>query len=252
MQTSALKPYFVLVGLMFLTVLAIAFTVDVRITGQAGVRTALPAKVGEWTGEEIRFCQNPTCDREFRLSSLADPKVCPACGGDLDTMSYAEKAMLPADTLILKKQYTNPSGRVLFATMVLSGKERVSIHRPQVCLIGQGNVIMRSSVLDVPFSDRPPLKVMVLDTIRPMQGPDGKPIRATTFFAYWFVGKDRETPYHVQRMIWMAADRIFRNISHRWAYLAVAGTREKDSDAYREDIRTFLHDFYPQMVIREG
>ncbi|MFH0953380.1 MAG: exosortase-associated EpsI family protein [Verrucomicrobiota bacterium] len=252
METKALKPYFVIIGLMLVTVFAIAFTVDVRITDEAGVRIFLPDQVGEWRGQEMRFCQNPVCGKELRVADLKVPDVCPTCGGPLDTMTADEKAMLPPDTRILKKYYTNPSSRSLFVSIVLSGRERASIHRPQVCLVGQGNEIIHSYVLGVPLEGRKPLDVMVLDMLRRGRGADGKPYENPTFFAYWFVGKGRETPYHIQRMIWMATDRIFRNVSHRWAYIAVAGGRDEDSTAYQEQIRTFLHDLYPQVLLNQG
>ena len=41
METKTLKPYFVVLGLMILTSLALAFTVDVNVTDQAGIRMVL-------------------------------------------------------------------------------------------------------------------------------------------------------------------------------------------------------------------
>jgi hypothetical protein len=249
METKALKPYFVVIGLMALTALALALTVDVRITDEAGIRVYLPDRVGSWQGEEMRFCQNPACDKSFRLNALRDTNVCPACGGKLDSMTYGERSLLPSDTVILKKYYTNSAGRDVFASVVLSGKERVSIHRPQVCLVGQGSEIARSSVVAVPLEGRNPLDVMALEMLRRGRDSNGQAFERATYFAYWFVGKNRETPYHIQRMIWMATDRIFHNVSHRWAYIAVTGNRDKTSDAYREEIQAFVHDLYPQIAL---
>jgi hypothetical protein len=249
METTALKPYFVVIGLMALTALALAFSVDVKITDQAGIKVGLPDRVGEWQGQEMRFCQNPGCEKDFRLSRLKDPNVCPVCGGKLDSMTLGEKTLLPLDTVILKKYYTNSAGRSLFASVVLSGKERASIHRPQVCLVGQGNEIAHSSVVSVPLDGRKPLEVMALEMLRRGRGADGQPFEFPSYFAYWFVGKNRETPYHIQRMVWMATDRIFRNVSHRWAYIALSGNRDKASDSYQAELQSFVHDLYPQITL---
>lgn len=252
METSPFKPHLVVIGLLLLASLALAFTVDVHVTDEAGIKIALPDRVGDWRGEEIRYCQDPACQREIGCSALADPTVCPVCGGALDPMSMAEKNLLPADTIVLKKRYGDPVGQIVFVSIVLSGKERASIHRPQVCLVGQGSEIVRSEVLPVPIQGRPALDVMVLDLLRRVRTPDDRTLEYTSYYAYWFVGKGRETPYHVQRMIWMATDRIFHNVSHRWAYIAVSGARLPASEEYKDQIRAFVRDLYPQMVRESG
>ncbi len=249
METKTLRPYFTVIGLLIVTAALMASTVDVRSTDEAGVTLQLPDIAGEWSGQDMLFCQNPVCVREYREGELNGATRCPACGGELDRMTRAEKDILPKDTEIVKKDYRNPSGRGIYVTIVLSGKERVSIHRPQVCLVGQGYKILRSHVVEVPLEGREPLKVMVLDVVRYLRGPEGQPIEAPFYFAYWFVGKDRETPYHLERMVWMASDRIFRNVSHRWAYVAASGLREPGSDSYENELREFVRAFYPRIAL---
>ena len=68
------------------------------------------------------------------------------------------------------------------------------------------------------------------------------------YYAYWFVGKDRETPFHLERMFWMAWDRIIHNVAHRWAYIAVAGDRSLSNDDHVEQVRGFIHDIYPYLT----
>lgn len=252
MEAKSLRPYFVVIGLLALTALLLAFTVDVRVSDEAGIKVRLPERVGDWQGKEIRYCLNPACQRDFLVDDLADPDRCPACGGRLDTMSKAEKDLLPGDTVLLRKRYVNPAGDAVFVTIVLSGKERVSIHRPQICLVGQGNEIVRQFVTDVPLEGRKPLQVMTLEMLRRGTMVDGRSYEAATYYAYWFVGKGRETPHHVQRMIWMATDRIFHNVSHRWAYISVAGSRAAGSQAYEQVVRSFIRDLYAEIVLGSG
>ncbi len=230
---------------MAITSLALAFSVDVKLSEVAGVKAALPDHVGVWTGEDIRFCQELKCQQTLALKELTAEGKCPTCGGKTETMSLLERQMLPADTVLLKKRYRNEAGQQFFASLVLSGKERASIHRPEVCLQGQGTEIIGSKVIDVGLSDGRDLDVKILDLLHTR--PGSPPRAYGSYYAYWFVGNNRETPHHWQRMAWMATDRIFHNIAHRWAYIAVSGSRDLDSDAYTQQVNEIVKDLYPQM-----
>jgi hypothetical protein len=47
-------------------------------------------------------------------------------------MNWAERSMLPADTGLVRKYYARPGNRDgVHATIVLSGDDRSSIHRPR-------------------------------------------------------------------------------------------------------------------------
>ena len=249
MENRTLQPYIVVVCLMGLTSLALALTVDVGVSNEAGIRLELPDRIGEWEGTELRFCHNPTNRTTYLVKDLDDPDTCPDCGGPLHAMSKMEADLLPADTGMLKKQYTGPSGKLISASVVLSGKERGSIHRPEVCQTGQGRNLVGKSVLEVPLEGRDPLQVMVLELEMKTRGPAGQSLVRGSYYAYWFVGKDRETPYHHMRMFWMAADRVLRNVSHRWAYVSVGGVRDLHSDDYREEIKTVVSRLYPHMAL---
>ncbi len=249
MEIRVFKPYFVVIGLLVMTSLALAFTVDVGVSDEAGVNVQLPDQVGEWKGDELLFCQAPACQETHYVSALTNRDVCPTCSGKLDSMSKAERDLLPPDTLLLKKRYTAPGGAVLFASVVMSGRERSSIHRPQLCLVGQGNEIVKSTVVPVALDGRRELDVMVLDMLRRWRAPDGRQGEQPSYYAYWFVGKGRETPHNLQRMIWMATDRIFYNTSHRWAYISVSGTRDPEG-LYIKGMQEFVGQMYPYMAIK--
>lgn len=248
MNKKEIQPFFIMIGLLILTSFALAYTVDVTISDESGVRTEFPREVGSWKGEEIRFCQNPDCRGNFIMSELTDPEVCPECGDELHTMTIAEKALLPPDTILVKNLYLDPEGRRLISSIVLSGRERSSIHRPQLCLTGQGSEIVSSHVIQVPLPGRKPLDVMVLDLIR--RRAVGKDVfEQYSYYAYWFSGKDRETASHVKRMLWMGTDRIFRNVAHRWAYISVSGDREASGEAHVQEIEDFVGILYPQITL---
>ena len=244
------QPYFVMIGLLALTSIVLAITVNPNITGQAGVKVSFPDQVGERTGAELRFCSNKKCRKSWLLTELTDPEKCPTCDSKLDTMTIGERNLLPGDTILLKKQYSHPAKSTVFASIVLSSTERASIHRPERCLSGQGNSFEKQHTIQVTFEDREPLDVRVLELINRRHNPDGT-VRSEyhSYYAYWFVGKGRETSSHYWRMFYMASDRILQNIAHRWAYISVSGIREKDSDSHIDEIRSFIRELYPHMAI---
>ena len=55
-------------------------------------------------------------------------------------VSAVERAILPPDTGYSRKNYISVQDRTqqVFVSIVLSGRDRTSIHRPELCLVGQG------------------------------------------------------------------------------------------------------------------
>jgi hypothetical protein len=244
-----------LIGLMALTSFALAFTVDVSLVDKAGINRALPERVNDWIGEDLLFCQRASCGKAWTHEELAGiTNRCPTClFTNLYTCSEIERRMLPADTDIRKKRYRNPITRDTYhASYVLSGKERVSIHRPEQCLSGAGNKISGQRFIDVDMPGRDPLRVKILEMENETLGDDGKSLKYTSFYAYWFVGSGgRETANHYARMFYMSWDRIFRNQAHRWAYLSVSGLRDTGakSEDYIAPLKAFIADYYPPQLV---
>lgn len=253
MEKSLFKPFLSIVILMAISVFLLAFTVGVKFDFTPGVVMELPANVEGWVGNELRFCHNPeSCARDYRdasfyVSDLEIPDICPNCGESLYSMARAEKEQLPEDTEFVKSAYTNAVGTRLFTSIVLSGTARDSIHRPQRCLKGQGNTLDDEYTLVVPIQGRKPLHVRVILTSRTYNTVNG-PEDYYGFYAYWFVGQDRETPYHLGRMFWLAWDRVVRSTANRWAYIAVQGKREAEGKVYETDIIDFVQKVYPYVL----
>lgn len=260
---SLLQQPHVILGLLFtLTSLLLLFTVDVTVTDEAGVRLYLPAHLEDkWEGYDVLFCQKPTCGRNWLARDISlnedGRRLCPQnwqnepCGGELLNMSLGEKLALPKDTVMMKKQYfgvTHPENTV-FTSVVLSGKDRTSIHRPEVCLDAQGNIIEKSLVVEVPLESGKTLKVKVLLINKKYS----ENYTHYSYYAYFFIGKDRTTHLHFERLMWMSLDRIFRNVAHRWAYIAVSGDRSPDTDdlTYQDEIRDVISKLYPEISLLE-
>lgn len=258
METKpGLKTHLTLGLLLAVTCGLLMFTVEVDFPDRAGIRDELPIDLGDtWKGDGILFCQNPDCKRAWLTRDLQANEdgtyTCPEtydgkpCGMELATGSLAEYNNLPSDTIIFKRQYRRPGNpHPVTVGVILSGKDRRSIHRPEVCMPSQGNLIQKSEVIDVPIPGREPLQVMVLEMMRER---DGVPVDFS-YFAYWFVGTDRETPYHWERIKWMTTDRIFRNVAHRWAYVHVSGNRSPDSENtdHHAEIKEVVSSLYPEI-----
>lgn len=256
------RQYLNLFALFGITLLMLGFTVDVTISDEAGVKTELPETLGpDWTGYDVLFCHNQACMRSWLTKDLTPNQdgtyVCKEdyqgnpCGGKLHPMAYGEWRALPRDTVIFKKQYfhNHREEDSVYAGVVLSGSDRASIHRPELCMPSQGHTIEYAELIDVPLPGRNPLQIKILNLSR--RFPNGQ--KVYTYYAYWFVGKDTETPHHLERMLWMATDRIFRNVSHRWAYISLSGQKPSvDSTAHHDTLRDIVQHLYPQISLIPG
>ncbi len=169
-------------------------------------------------------------------------------------VSPAERELLPADTEFAKKTYENASGQHLQAQIVLSGVEHRSIHRPEICLVGQGWTVRSGQIVSVPLKSGRSLDVMVLDITHPFRSANGITVDRRALYAYFFVSKDAETPKHLERIARTNLDLLLHNKSHRWAYvIAMADVlkgvtpdgmdREQTLDLIKKFLREAAPDF---------
>ncbi len=245
---QALHPPVTLAALLGATLLLApaASRVSLEDPLAANITTRLPAAVGTWQGEDLLYCQNEQCNRSFRRSELeGEGKTCPVCGGTLDRMALAERTMLPADTSIARKLYRDPSGSAILATVVLTGRDQRSIHRPQQCLPAQGFAIASRSVLPVPMAGRPPLETTLLHAT---------PARASLttgqdrlLLAYWFVGGGHVTHDHLRRVFWMGWDNLIHGRRSRWAYVSLQTSTGGNPDRALEQLTGFTAALWPQI-----
>lgn len=134
----------------------------------------------------------------------------------------AERLILPGDTEFARKVYSSIEDENILCSIVLSGAEKRSIHRPEVCLPAQGWTIANKEVVPVKLSNGHILRVTLLTLNQPVRGPDGLPHIISSLFAYWFVGENRLTHSHWERVFVTSWDRVFDDINHRWAYVIVS------------------------------
>lgn len=246
-----LVPGLVILALIGITAVLIALAGQCNVSTEVPVALRLPDRLDGWHGEDVFCCQNEKCMRTFGAAELAGGRTCKSCGGPLlESWSLAEKRLLPSDTLLVKKRYSNDAGKIMTVSIVVSGSESTSIHRPQICLVGQGFRLLRQDSLDVPLPGRDPLQVKILDLAHGRSGSEGGGIDSYSSFAYWFAGGGYETAGNFHRSFLMLFERIVLGRVSRWAYIAVGTSRTPGSDAYRADTAEFIRVLYP--VLRGG
>jgi EpsI family protein len=144
-----------------------------------------------------------------------------------------EREILPPDTGYSRKLYVSldDPGHSVFLSVVLSGRDRSSIHRPELCLVGQGWTIEGAAMhrFRDPSRAGGDFPATVLRVRREAPGPAGRRAAPPEIVAYWFVGHDRVVAAYWQRMWYDALTRL-RGRVDRWAYV-LAQTDAHDGEA---------------------
>jgi len=146
-----------------------------------------------------------------------------------------EREVLPADTGFSRKDYVslhNLNERV-FLSIVLSGRDRTSIHRPELCLVGQGWTITgrtthrftwpssAQAAEGRPMGTPATVPATILRIEREATTSQGKKIKVPACFAYWFVGADKVVASNTDRVLYTSFDRLVHLQTHRWAYVVM-------------------------------
>ena len=179
------------------------------------------------------------------------PDRIPGCAAYEPPVSDEEKKWLPGDTGILKRMYypefattsDEARQRSILATLILSGTDRRSLHRPEVCLDGQGWEIWDRKVETLQIGEET-LEVMDFYLRKKVHQEDGtlKPVRA--HYIYWWVGKSTSTPLDFERILITVMDNMFRNINNRWGYPSVMVNVDLESgESAEEEARKKAFDF---------
>ena len=214
----------------------------------------MPAELGGYKAERLLFCSNDQCSRAFRESGLMVSTngvsevrtTCPNCESILSPVSIGEAKLLPDNTPIFRREYIRDGHPAIQATVVFSGIERRSIHRPQVCLVSQGNRITNEYPYDVKIGGGKTLRIRVLDIQQVYGNEDGTKTVLSAVYAYWLFNPERETDSHLRRFLYMAIDNSFRSYRPRWGYATLSFERDpRDPDAWKRQLDEFVPLLYP-------
>lgn len=179
-------------------------------------------------GTTVLLCQlSPPMQGGGEPGVLAElPRVAGDFVGESVSPDDREREVLPADTIIVKSAYRTPGRPVeardlAQATLVIAGNDSRSIHRPEVCLDGQGWTVTDSRVREVKLIAGAVLRVRDLAIEREVLLDNGTKLPLRAHYMYWFVGTDVTTPSNLERQLMTLGDNVFRNVNHRWAYPSV-------------------------------
>lgn len=160
-------------------------------------------------------------------------------------VSDVEKNFLPDDTLFVKRIYRKAGAGEVFLVVVFSGKDRRSIHRPEVCYPSQGWSIQdkTSELIDIEHPMNP-LKTTRLDVNYVKNNTTSSDV-----VLYWFMGNNRITSSHFKRVLLMGYDRCVWGRNYRWAFLRVSSTVSlRGNDATLGVLKQFIVDLFPHIV----
>jgi len=129
---------------------------------------------------------------------------------------------LPKDTSYVQRRYTAADGVWASLSVILMGKDRTSIHKPEFCLSGQGWHIDEKTEVKIPVEGKQPYELSVAKWVmsKTVQMPDGRPQQLRGLYLFWFVADQEETITHWQRVWWLARDLLRTGVLQRWAYVS--------------------------------
>lgn len=123
--------------------------------------------------------------------------------------SEAELTVLPSDTMFDKRLYHAADGACFRVSLVIGGRSKSSIHRPELCLPSQGFQMMRPRTVRVGAVDWRLVDLAARDA-------------PSTGFAYAFFNQEGfRTSSHLCRIFRDVWDRSFRGQIDRWAMVTV-------------------------------
>ncbi len=131
--------------------------------------------------------------------------------------------MLPKDTSFASRRYrtsTNEFG--ITANIVMMGKDRTSIHKPEYCLPGQGWHIESKTNVDLTIAGPHPYQLSVAKWVigNSFKGDNGQMQEIRGLYMFWFVADNEQTTDHWTRILWLARDLLRHGVLQRWAYVS--------------------------------
>jgi hypothetical protein len=164
-------------------------------------------------------------------------------------VTAVEREVLPPDTGYSRRNYvaTADVRRQVLLSIVLSGRDRTSIHRPELCLVGQGWTIDGRGAHAFAHPAGGEVPATVLRISREVVDAQGERRRVPALFAYWFVGADAIEPTHAGRL-WRTALNRLRGRTDRWAYVVAQTLVLEDESAAFADLQAVLDGTLPAFL----
>lgn len=174
--------------------------------------------------------------------------------GRSSAVTPAEREILPPDTGFSRMIYFSRSdpAKAVLLSIVLSGRDRTSIHRPELCLMGQGWTVEGATERRFDFPGRTdagfPATLLRVQREVPVPAMGGKPQgRAVVpqFVAYWFVSGETVVASHWQRLARDAWNRVAHGRADRWAYVLMQTDAADGEEAAVARMQAVLRETLP-------
>ncbi len=183
------------------------------------------------------------------------PETTPGFSSEIITNAEEVLTRLPPDSSYRVRVYHANDGSWIQMTTVLMGSDRSSIHKPQICMTGQGWTIDNSrSDREFIRMTRPlgyDLPVNKLVATKQLPDASGNQQNYSGIYIYWFVDADRITANPNQWMLWwMPEDLLLHGLLERWAYISVfEPCLPGQEDATYARMKQFIGDAVPEFQL---
>lgn len=161
----------------------------------------------------------------------------------------AEREVLPPDTGYSRRNYVSIQDRArqVFLSIVLTGRDRSSIHRPELCLLGQGWNLVSRTETTLTIGPGETLPVTLLRVEREVIGRAGERQAVSCWLVYWFVGRTATVASHAE-MLWRSSlDRLLHFRADRWAYVVAQTPVMAGQTTDLRTIEEVLTDVWPRL-----
>lgn len=131
--------------------------------------------------------------------------------------------MLPKDTSFAQRIYKSDAGDFWAqGSIVMMGKDRTSIHKPEYCLPGHGLTILMKTNAVIPVAGQPGYDLPVSKWFLRRTGrtESGQVYENGGVYVFWFVADHELTCDHWRRIRWLAWDLLTKGVLQRWAYVS--------------------------------
>lgn len=192
-----------------------------------GLVLSLPESIGEYWGEELR-------------------------------MTDSERRNLDPEVELVRRHYRPFHGLPVTCTIVLSGADPRSIHRPEICFPGQGWSISNTEVIPIALESGRRIEATLLELARSEILPSGHPTFRRAFNIYFYVGSDTTVATRHGQISRSLLDGLFRNMTHRWSMVGVFAplSIEQSNNPLAEELaieqlKDFIKQIIPEVMANE-
>ncbi len=172
-------------------------------------------------------------------------------------MSAQERNVLDEGVELARSFYASPQGRHILVTMIVGGPGKRTLHRPEVCLPGQGWSIASSEVITLDFADGRKTEATLLHLVRETAAENGERVRVRALNVYWYIGSDGSTrPDYYGHISKGYQDSLLKDLNHRWSMISVfvpvselpvSADLGFEEFTVLEETRAFLKDLVPEL-----